>query len=201
MQRLSSSPAPDLPEAKQSAALRREAELVAAIRARDMPAFDRLYDEYERRLTRFLTNLIHRPALVEEIVNDTMLIVWERIDSFAGASRLSTWIFGIAYRTAMKALRRNDAPVEAAEGDEQASDAPSPEELAGRDILQRELHRALQGLSAEHRAVIDLTYFHEMGYRDIAEVMGCPVDTVKTRMFHARRKLKLLLSGVATDWI
>jgi RNA polymerase sigma-70 factor (ECF subfamily) len=60
---------------------------------------------------------------------------------------------------------------------------------------------AMAELSADHRAVVDLTYFHEMGYREIAEIMGCPVDTVKTRMFHARRRLKDLLSGSLTEWL
>ena len=56
-------------------------------------------------------------------------------------------------------------------------------------------------LSADHRAVVDLTYFHGMGYREIAEVVDCPVDTVKTRMFYARRRLKQALSGALADWI
>ncbi|TMH00747.1 MAG: RNA polymerase sigma factor, partial [Betaproteobacteria bacterium] len=59
----------------------------------------------------------------------------------------------------------------------------------------------LDGLSAEHRAVVDLTYFHGLGCREIADIVGCPVDTVKTRMFHARRKLKTLLTGTAEDWL
>ena len=56
-------------------------------------------------------------------------------------------------------------------------------------------------LSADHRAVVDLTYFHEMGYREIAAIMDCPVDTVKTRMFHARRHLKQALTGDSSDWL
>jgi len=56
-------------------------------------------------------------------------------------------------------------------------------------------------LSAEHRAVVDLTYFHDLGYREIAEIVGCPVDTVKTRMFHARRRLRQALPGELADWV
>jgi RNA polymerase sigma-70 factor (ECF subfamily) len=63
------------------------------------------------------------------------------------------------------------------------------------------LTEALTGLSHDHRMVVDLAYFHEMGYREIAEIMGCPVDTVKTRMFHARRHLKRQLAGELADWI
>ena len=59
--------------------------------------------------------------------------------------------------------------------------------------LRRVLSEAVDALSPNHRAVIELTYFHEVGYREIAQIMGCPVETVKTRMFHARRRLKALL--------
>ena len=59
----------------------------------------------------------------------------------------------------------------------------------------------MDSLSADHRAVVDLTYFHGMGYREIAEIMHCPVDTVKTRMFHARRRLKEAMPASMTDWL
>ena len=59
----------------------------------------------------------------------------------------------------------------------------------------------MNGLSADHRAVVDLTYFHGLGYREIAEIMSCPVDTVKTRMFHARRRLKAAFPGSLPDWL
>ena len=63
------------------------------------------------------------------------------------------------------------------------------------------LVRALDALSDDHRMVVELTYFHDMGYREIAEIVDCPVDTVKTRMFHARRRLRALLAGGAEDWL
>ena len=68
-------------------------------------------------------------------------------------------------------------------------------------MLHDALITAMSSLSAEHRAVVDLTYFHELGYREIAEIMDCPVDTVKTRMFHARRKLKAAMPGSFADWL
>ena len=178
-----------------------ETALIAGVRARDMEAFEELYRRYHPRLSRFLTNLIQRQHLVEEALNDTMMVVWNRLDSFAGASKLSTWIFAIAYRTAMKAARRQDVPVESPAEDRRESDGPAPDEGIGRAQVQRELARAMGALSADHRSVVDLTYFHDMGYREIAEIMDCPVDTVKTRMFHARRHLKRQLSGELADWM
>ena len=175
--------------------------LFARVRARDRDAFEALYRLYHPRLARFLLNLLHRPQLVEEVLNDTLFVVWERSDTFRGASKLSTWIFAIAYRKAMKALRRLDEPVEDRDADLRPSEEAAPDAPVNRQRAQAALLSALARLSADHRAVVDLTYFHEMGYREIAEIMGCPVDTVKTRMFHARRRLKQVIAGSFDDWV
>jgi RNA polymerase sigma-70 factor (ECF subfamily) len=101
----------------------------------------------------------------------------------------------------MKALRGNDEPVEDRWSEQQVSLEPTPEDAFGRQRARSLLLDAIGELSPEHRAVVEFTYFHEMGYREIAQIMGCPVDTVKTRMFHARRHLKRRLSGEFPDWI
>ncbi len=178
----------------------REAMLVSSILARDGWAFQELYEGYRPRLSRFLHHVMKRPSLVEDVFNETMLAVWEGLHRFKGESRLSTWVFAIAYNKSMKALARNDEPIDDDRCDAQASGAPDPEEQAA--IVHREhaLRRAIDNLSADHRAVMELTYFHEMGYDDIAVIMGCPINTVKTRMFHARRHLKRALSGDQSDW-
>jgi RNA polymerase sigma factor (sigma-70 family) len=180
---------------------RDDEQLFARVRAGDLLAFQQLYRSYHPRLGRFLTNLVRHPQLVEEVFNDTMLVVWNRSDSFRGASRVSTWIFAIAYRKALKALRRRDEPVEDAEGEHRVSLDADPEQQLGQRQLHEVLTAAMARLSVDHRAVVDLTYFHQLGYREIADVVGCPVDTVKTRMFHARRHLKRLLAGELTDWL
>jgi RNA polymerase sigma-70 factor (ECF subfamily) len=178
-----------------------EAQLIARVRARDLRAFESLYRKYHPRLTRFLTNLIRRPQLVEEVLNDTMMVVWNRPDSYNGSSRLSTWIFAIGYRKALKALSRFDDPQEDLQAEQRATTEPGPETQLGRRQAQAALLDAMRELSPDHRAVVDLTYFHEIGYREIAEIMDCPVDTVKTRMYYARRHLKRVMAGALTDWI
>jgi RNA polymerase sigma-70 factor (ECF subfamily) len=178
-----------------------ETQLMARICARDLRAFEALYRRYYPRLTRFLTNLVHRPQLVEEVLNDTMLVVWNKPESFNGSSRLSTWIFAIGYRKALKALGRCDDPQEDPASERRASAEPGPELELGRRQAQAALREAMRELSPDHRAVVDLTYFHEIGYREIAEIMDCPVDTVKTRMFYARRHLKRVLDGALADWL
>jgi RNA polymerase sigma factor (sigma-70 family) len=189
------------PTGSGNAAGQAELRLLALVRTGDVAAFEELYRLYHPRLTRFLLRFIRRPQLAEEVLNDTLMVVWERADSFHGASKLSTWIFGIAYRKAMKGLHRQDEPVEDRDLDLLASDADSPEDALGQSKAQVLLKLAMNELSADHRMVLDLTYYHEMGYREIAEIMDCPVDTVKTRMFHARRHLKKRLAGELEDWV
>jgi RNA polymerase sigma-70 factor (ECF subfamily) len=179
----------------------RDGDLLERIKARDVHAFERLYRIYQPRLARFVTNLVHRPELVEEVLDDVMMAVWNSAGNFRGASRISTWIFGIAYRQSMKARRRWDMPVEQVPDLEQASVEAGPDELLHQSRRHAALKSAMDTLTADHRAVLDLTYFHGMGYREIAEIVGCPVDTVKTRMFHARRRLRKVLAGRPDDWL
>jgi RNA polymerase sigma-70 factor (ECF subfamily) len=101
----------------------------------------------------------------------------------------------------MKALRRQDEAVEDPRRDERPSPEGSPEDALGHQRIHRLLVEAMAKLSADHRAVVDLTYFHELSYREIAEIVSCPVDTVKTRMFHARRHLRRHMAGELDDWI
>jgi RNA polymerase sigma-70 factor (ECF subfamily) len=176
-----------------------DAALLARIAEGDLRAFERLYRAYHPRLSRFLSNILRRAHLVEEVLNDTMMVVWRRPTAYNGMSRVSTWIFAIAYRTALKALRRADDPIPDDRAQERPSGEPTPEQHAEAGQVQRDLLKAIGELSADHRAVIDLTYFHEIGYREIAEIMACPVNTVKTRMFHARRHLKQRLAGRLAD--
>ena len=163
---------------------RDDARLLHRIAGGDRRAFEELYRRYHPRLTRFVSNFLRRPDLVEEVVDDTLLAVWRRPTGYSGGSTVSTWIFAIAYRQALKARRRIDEAVEDKQAETRAA-----------------LLAAMGTLSSDHRAVVDLTYFHEIGYREIAEIMSCPVDTVKTRMFHARRCLKKALPGDLADWL
>jgi RNA polymerase sigma factor (sigma-70 family) len=176
-------------------------ELLHGISRGEERAFEELYRSYHPRLVRFLSNLTRRPQLVEEVLNDTMIAVWEKPDSFRGASKVSTWVFAIAYRKAMKALRRLDEPVEDTSRNAVPSDDPGPDQNLWHVERTRLILAAMQDLSADQRTSVDLTYFHEMSYREIAEIMHCPVDTVKTRMFHARRRLKRLMAGEPADWM
>jgi RNA polymerase sigma-70 factor (ECF subfamily) len=131
------------------------------------------------------------------VLNDTLLVLWQRPDSFDGRSKLSTWIFGIAYRKGLKALSRLDLPVDGDDAEEPADSAPGPEQRLGQAQVRERLRSAMAELSPEHRAVVELCYFHDMAYGEIADIVGCPPETVKTRMFYARKRLRLLLDDLA----
>ncbi|MGH8855394.1 MAG: RNA polymerase sigma factor [Telluria sp.] len=172
-----------------------DARLISQVAGGDRHAFEVLYRSYFPRLTRFLNGMTRNVQLIEEIVNDTMLVIWQKADSFDGSCKPSTWIFAIAYRKARKAIRGLDEPVEA-DPDLVAGDAAGePEHELCLHRLQQSVGAALEHLPAVQRAVVQLTYHNDMGYADIADVMDCPVNTIKTRMFHARRRLKELLAG------
>jgi RNA polymerase sigma-70 factor (ECF subfamily) len=171
-----------------------DARLLARVAGGDREAFERLYHAYFPRLTRFLNRSTRNLQLIEEIVNDTMLVVWRKAPSWDASCKVSTWIFAIAWRRARKALHGFDEPVDAAPDLLEAGPDSQPDRQFARLRQHQVVDAALNALPAEQRAVVQLTYFHDMGYADIADVLGCPENTVKTRMFHARRRLATLLA-------
>lgn len=178
-----------------------EAVLIGRLVNRDMKAFEELYEEYRRKLSHFIANMVNKPQVVEEVFNDTMMVVWQKIGDFAGASKLSTWIFAIAYRKAIRARSKIDEPMPEEAAVTEDLNENDTQEAYERGRLNEILKKAMRSLSYEHRTVINLTYFEGLHYRDIATIMECPVDTVKTRMFHARRQLKKSLGGDFADWL
>ena len=162
------------------------------VRRGDRGAFSELYRLYYRRLYGYLSRLLRNPATVEEVLDDVMLVVWKDARKFRGDAAVSSWIFGIAYRkalSAMRAERRYQAPLD------RSADASA---LAG-DSSQHDdwIRVALMQLSPDHRQVVELTYYGGFSYQEIAQIAACPVNTVKTRMFHARRRLRVLLPSLA----
>ena len=173
-----------------------ETQLIARIAEGDRKAFEELYYLYHRRLARFLTRLTRRYDIAEEVVNDTFWVVWRKAKSFRGESQPSTWILGIAYRKARNAFRTS---ARLAEKNLQVEMLPpTDEEPSGTEELRDWLTRALAELPVEQRLAVELCY--ELGHscEEIAKIMDCPVNTVKTRLFHARAKLQRLLPQLAT---
>jgi RNA polymerase sigma-70 factor, ECF subfamily len=176
--------------------------LLARITNGDRDALRDMYTTYYHPLLRFIYRVTGQLELAQEGINDVMLVVWRNSEAFGHRSSVSTWIMGIAYRKALKLLERSrrwsDRFV-AVDFDEwiERSDPPAGPSEDGdlRDLLDQ----GLKHLSAEHRAVVELTYFYGCSYEEIAVIAGCPVNTVKTRMFHARAKLRKVLPVIGKD--
>ncbi len=183
------------PTYRGAAGAAREADLIARVAEGDRRAFEELYNLYHRRMARFLTRLTRRYDLAEEIINDTFWVVWRKARDFRGDSQPSTWIFGIAYRKARNAFR-SAARLAEKNLTEEALPLTS-EEPAGTEELRDWLGKALAQLPPEQRLAVELCY--ELGFscEEIAAIMSCPVNTVKTRLFHARAKLQKLLPRLA----
>jgi RNA polymerase sigma-70 factor (ECF subfamily) len=168
----------------------------------DRDALRQLYGTYYHPLLRFIYRITGRLDLAQEGVNDVMLVVWRNVRSFGGRSSVSTWIMGIGYRKALKLLaasRRWTDRFSSARFDEIVERSDALAEHSDDGDLRDLLDAALRHLSAEHRAVVELTYFYGCSYEEIAAIAACPVNTVKTRMFHARAKLKKLLPALGKD--
>ena len=171
-----------------------DALLLQRIERKEMSAFESLYKRYHGKLSRFVVSTLGRTDLADEIINDVMYVVWEKAASYDHQCKPSTWIFGIAYNKARKHFRSAGQP-----RIESLNDFDADAETTGRhqhwlEQLEREdlCTSILASLSSEHRAVIELTYFYGMHYREIGKILGCPENTVKTRMFHARRHMSRL---------
>jgi RNA polymerase sigma-70 factor, ECF subfamily len=171
-------------------------QLLRRVAARDHQAFRELYIAYHRRLARFLLRLTREFALIEEVINDTMWVVWNKADEFRGESRISTWIMAIAYRRTLKALRSSFTAPHAHESLDDLQVA-APDELGAAELSEWILS-SMQQLPAEQRLVVEFAYGHGYSCEEIAVIMDCPLNTVKTRMFHARRKLRTIMADVST---
>jgi RNA polymerase sigma-70 factor (ECF subfamily) len=163
----------------------------------DRAAFERLYRRYYDRLFRFVLRVTGRMNLVEDVINDTMIVIWRKAGDYRAAARASTWIFGIAYRKALKALSRELRSPELMDELPEVEQPPSDE--LDREGVHEAIRQAVMQLPAEHRAVVDLTFFFNRSYDEVAQILDCPVGTVKSRMFHARAKLRPLLTQLLGD--
>ncbi len=172
-----------------------DCELVARMVTGDENAVRDLYTGYGRRLYIYALRLTNDPATAEDVTQDTLVIAWRTAGKFRGDSRLLAWLLGIVHHRAMKALRQTAKPIEPLE-ENVASAGPSPEEQAQARETSQWIQRGLQGLSTEHRAVLELVFYQGMSLNEVAEICGCPLGTVKSRLSYARKHLHGVLSRV-----
>jgi RNA polymerase sigma-70 factor (ECF subfamily) len=177
--------------------------LIARIANGDRLAMQVLFARHHVRVFRFVLRLVRNESTAEDLISEVFLDVWRQAGKFEGRAAVSTWLLAIARFKALSALRRKpekELDEEAAEAIEDTSDTP---EIALQKKDKSELLReCLKALSPEHREIVDLVYYHEKSVEEVAEIVGIPEATVKTRMFYARKKLSELLKaqGIERGW-
>lgn len=177
--------------------------LIGRIAKGDRLAMQVLFARHHVRVYRFVLRLVGNPTVAEDLISDVFLDVWRQADKFEGRSAVSTWMLAIARFKALSALRKKpdeELDEETAETIEDTSD--NPEVTLEKKDKSVVLRQCLEKLSPEHKEIIDLVYYHEKSVEEVAEIVGIPENTVKTRMFYARKKLAELLqaAGVERGW-
>lgn len=167
--------------------------LIRRIGTGDQAALEQLYKQYYSGLYRFVLQITRRIDSVEEVINEVMFVVWEKSALVEPRSRASTWILGIAHNKALQLMRREGSAGRFSAESDGAAGPGLEDNTPVRELESQELLSALlRSLSPEHRAVMELVYFHGLHYSEVAQVIECPENTVKTRVFHARKKLRAL---------
>ena len=174
--------------------------LIKRIARGDRLAMQVLFSRHRVRVFRFLLRYIRDEASAEDVLADVFLDVWRQAGRFEGRSSVSTWMLSISRFKALSRVRqRSDAPLDEDYAEGIADEADDPEiELAKRD-KGAALRNCLAKLSVDHREIIDLVYYHEKSVEDVAQIVGIPAATVKTRLFYARQKLSEILKAAGVD--
>jgi RNA polymerase sigma-70 factor, ECF subfamily len=154
-----------------------------------------LFARHHVRVYRFVLRLVGNDAVAEDLTSEVFLSVWRQAHRFEARSAVTTWILAIArYKALAELRRRTEAPTDEESAD--TSDPADDPEVAFQTKRRGEiLRQCLTRLSREHREIVDLVYYHEKSVQEVAEILGIPGNTVKTRMFYARRKLSELLEA------
>ena len=159
-----------------------------------------LFARHHVRIYRFVLRLVRDQWKAEDLISEVFLDVWRQADRFEGRSTVSTWLLAIARFKALSALRRK--PEEGLDEDaalEIEDLADNPEVTLEKKERSAVIRKCLMGLSAEHREIIDLVYYHEKSVEEVAKIVGIPENTVKTRMFYARKKLAEMLKAAGLE--
>ena len=169
--------------------------LIAAIAAGDRTAMRILYNRHQIRVFRFAVRLVDNAASAEDVVSEAFIEVWRQADRFEGRSSVSTWIMSIARFKALSVRRRRqEIELDDKVAETVADQYSTPEQILLETDRRAQLRACLSQLSPDHREIIDLVYYHDKTIEEVAEIVGVPKNTVKTRMFYARRRLAQLLA-------
>jgi RNA polymerase sigma-70 factor (ECF subfamily) len=174
--------------------------LIGRIATGDKVAMQVLFARHHVRVYRFVLRLVRDQTKAEDLISEVFLDVWRQAGKFEARSAVSTWLLAIARYKALSALRRR--PDEALDDEAAAAiedPGDDPEVALEKKDKGEILRKCLTALSPEHREIIDLVYYHEKSVEEVAEIVGIPENTVKTRMFYARKRLSELLKAAGVD--
>jgi RNA polymerase sigma-70 factor, ECF subfamily len=174
--------------------------LMERIARGDRLAMEAFYARHHVRVFRFVQRLVQDQSAAEDLISEVFLEVWRHADRFEGRSTVSTWVLGIARFKALSSLRRR--PVES--WDEQIAraiedPADNPAIALEKKDTNTIIRRCLTALPPRHREIIDLAYYHGKSLDEVAEIVGIPKNTVKTRMLRARMRLAGLLRSAGIE--
>jgi RNA polymerase sigma-70 factor (ECF subfamily) len=174
-------------------------DLLRRMKAGDDDAVRELYACHGQRLYAYALRLTNDSDVAEDVVQTTLVTAWRTAHTFRGEGRLIAWLLGIVHHTAMKSLRHMHQPLEEME-ETVSGDQPTPENQAEAGETKRWVHQGLQSLSPEHRAVLELVFYQGLSLNEVAEVLNCPLGTVKSRLSYARQHLRGVLNRTEENW-
>ena len=181
-----------------------ERALLQAIAAGDAKALERLFARAQTRVFRFLMRLVKNQAIAEELLNEVFLSVWQNAQRYEGRSGPMTWMLSIAHNKAISALRKRTEVLGIADEAAQnlVAEDDAPDVAVQKQDKSAKIKACIAELSPDHRTILDLVYYQEQSVAEVAEILGIPENTVKTRMFYARKKLSELLEarGIDRGW-
>ena len=169
-------------------------DLIRRMQAGDDDAVRDLYAQYGQRLYAYALRLTNDPATAEDVTQNTLVTAWQTAKNFRAEGRLIAWLLGIVHHTAMKAIRNRANYLDDVAEESIREDQPSPEEQAQVKDERRWVRQGMQSLSPEHRAVLELIFYQELTLNEVAQVLGVPLGTVKSRLSYARTHLRGVLA-------
>jgi RNA polymerase sigma-70 factor (ECF subfamily) len=174
--------------------------LMQRIAKGDQRAMQVLFARHNVRVYRFILRIVSNATVAEDLTSDVFLDVWRQADRFEARSQVSTWLLAIARFKALSSLRsraNEQYDEDFVANIEDPSD--DPEASMQKNDKAAMLRKCLEQLSPAHREIIDLVYYHEKSVAEVATIVGVPENTVKTRMFYARKRLAELLTAEGID--
>ncbi len=160
------------------------------IASREEESLHELYSRYGQKMYAYAMSILHDPDRAEDVLQECLVVAWQKASQFHGQSRLIAWLLGIIHHKSVSLLRRSSAISLDEISNEPTSSAPTPSQQAESREKSQIVQHVLQTLSPEHRMVIQLVFYQHLSMDESAKIMGCPVGTVKSRLNYAKQMLR-----------